>query len=109
MGGQIKSTNSFSVDQDELDFVFAQHYFPHESVTDQKVCLQYMCVQRRKRICDLFFFLFLKVYWGNPVSAFSICVVVQHFPLQKDDGCVLRTAPICWEEGDRTELFVCFL
>lgn len=57
MGGQIKETNSFSVNQDELDFVFAQHYFPHESVTDQKVCLQYMCVQRKKKNQRFFFFL----------------------------------------------------
>lgn len=76
MGGQIKATNSFSIKQDELDFILAQRYFPHKSVTDQKVCLQYMCVQRRKSITDFFFFSLLKIYLGNPVSAFSICVVM---------------------------------
>lgn len=108
--GEIKVTNSFSIKQDELDFVFAQHYFLPKSATAQKVCLLYMCVWCRKNITFFFFFFsfqrFGRVILGVHLASVSSCNI---FPYKRMMTVLLHTVPICWEEGDRTELFVCFL
>lgn len=39
----MKVINRFSVKQGELDFAFAQRYFPHKSETAPKACLQCVC------------------------------------------------------------------
>lgn len=65
--------NIFSIKQDGLDFVFAQHYFLNWDSSESMFCN--VCKFNVKGTSPKIF-LFSKVWLGSPGSAFSVPVVM---------------------------------